>query len=69
MDEKNLTRALAYDFSAGTDMYRDALLERSLAVLGCESMSELSDDELNFLAAAGDTSTMINDTFRNDHIS
>lgn len=43
------------DFSKGTEAFADKLLGRCLSVLGQEedSFAEISDGELEFLAAAG----------------
>ena len=43
------------DFSRGTEAFADDLLGRCLSVLGQEEeeFAEISDDELEFLAAAG----------------
>lgn len=43
------------DFSRGTEAFADDLLGRCLSVLGQEEdeFAEISDDQLEFLAAAG----------------
>lgn len=44
------------DFSAGTEAFRDTLLERCLSVLDEDDEGRCLDDaELDMLAAAGDT--------------
>ena len=67
--EQMLARLLQADFSAGTESFRDELLARCLAVLdadardaategeaGCRVV-ELSDADLELLAAAGDAAS------------
>ena len=58
MDDKDfeltLKRAFSYDYSIGTENFRDALLARCLAALVLDFRSRpLADDELDLLAAAG----------------
>ena len=66
MDEREfesmLKRLLNQDFSAGTEAFRDKLLARCLEVLDVDSRTtgniiefgELTDADLDLLAAAGD---------------
>ena len=54
MNDERLERALAYDFSAGTEAFRDDLLRRCLEVLRTEGSVELDDEQLELLSAAGD---------------
>lgn len=57
--EHMLERLVKQDFSAGTEAFRDALLDRCLDVLDADSDGvQLNDDDLDLLAAAGD-STML----------
>ena len=51
--EAKLERLMKQDFSVGTDAFREDLLSRCLAVLGEDGGVELSDDDLDMLAAAG----------------
>lgn len=56
MEERRIIRILKADYSAGTETFRDALLQRCLKVLGRNSRTEVSvleDDELELLSAAG----------------
>ena len=53
--DQKLGRLMKQDFSAGTEAFRDGLLERCLAELDSEDEGRvLDDDELDMLAAAGD---------------
>lgn len=53
--EQLLEKLLKQDFSEGTEAFRDALLERCLEGLDSdERVIELSDYELDLVAAAGD---------------
>lgn len=55
VEEQDIIRMLSEDYSAGTDAFREELLERCLEVLGDEDHAvELDDQELEMLAAAGD---------------
>ena len=59
MDEKDIKQAFSYDFSEGTEAFRDDLLARCLTTLQdcAEDEDEgivLEDEELDMLAAAGD---------------
>lgn len=54
MDEHDLERILRQDLAQGTEAFRDDLLARCLAELSSQDAAELSDDELELLAAAGD---------------
>ena len=56
MDEHDLERILRQDLARGTEAFRDDLLARCLAVLSSQDAAELSDGELELLAAAGDPS-------------
>ena len=59
MDENELRRILSQDLSVGTEAFRDALLARCLQVLGEDgAATELCDEELELLAAAGDMSSV-----------
>ena len=53
------------DFSRGTEAFADDLLGRCLSVLGQEEeeFAEISDDELEFLAAAGNPFANQDDDF------
>lgn len=54
MDEQKMGCLLAQDYSAGTAVFREELLERCLEELtGSSSELELSDGDLDMLAAAG----------------
>ena len=54
--EQMLGRLMKQDFSIGTEKFRDALLERCLAVLdNDEEVAELDDSVLELLAAAGES--------------
>ena len=52
--EQTLERLMKQDFSAGTDEFREALLERCLAELDDGEGKELDDSVLDMLAAAGE---------------
>ena len=53
--DKMLERLMKQDLSAGTDAFRDDLLERCKAVLDADDEGTYIDDaELDWLAAAGD---------------
>lgn len=55
MEERDIIRVLSTDFSAGSEASRDALLVRCLDVLGADDDgTDLEDEELEMLAAAGD---------------
>ena len=55
--EHMLERLAKYDFAAGTEAFRDALLARCLAVLDADDEGIVLDDsDLDMLAAAGDLS-------------
>lgn len=55
MNEQGIQRLFQHDFSAGTEAFRDELLDRCLSELGSDSDGvELSDSALDMLAAAGD---------------
>ena len=66
--ENKLQQLFAEDLAAGTDAFRDNLLTRCLSVLGTDnaaagdigSIHELSDADLELLAAAGDASFLEN---------
>ena len=52
--ERLLERLMKQDFSVGTEAFRDALLERCLAVLDSgEEVACLDDETLEMLSAAG----------------
>ena len=64
MDKHEIEQLLKCDFSAGTDSFRDALLQQCLAVLdssascasqdnAADSCVDISDADLELLAAAG----------------
>lgn len=60
--EQMLRRVLGQDFSAGTEAFRDALLDRCLAVLGQGGEArDLDDGDLGLLAAAGSPGWKRND--------
>lgn len=62
-DEK-IIAALSQDLSAGTEVFRDKLLNRCLNVFDqMDSPVELSDDQLDMLAAAGIPDPDNNPTF------
>lgn len=53
--EQLVERLMKLDFSIGTEAFRDALLQRCLAVLDAdESGKRLDDADLELLSAAGD---------------
>ena len=53
--ERMLAQTLKQDASLGTEAFRDALLTRCLAVLNAdEEGTELTDEQLDMLSAAGD---------------
>ena len=55
MLDQMIERLMKQDFSAGTEEFRDGLLERCLAVLDAGNEGAPLDDEaLDMLAAAGD---------------
>lgn len=54
MEEKQLEKVLARDYSVGTEAFRESLLARCLDVLGKGAEPQVvSDDDLEMLAAAG----------------
>lgn len=57
MTEQAIIDMLSRDRSAGTERFRDELLVRCLAVIAASSR-DLSDDEVELLAAAGDLSAL-----------
>jgi hypothetical protein len=62
--ERTLERLMRQDFSAGTEEFRDALLQRCLEVLDeGEAGMPLDDDALEQLSAAGSISDYVNDSF------
>ena len=62
MEEKDLAKVLQADLSAGTEGFRDALLERCLSVLGADGDAFLLDDSaLDMLAAAGSPDALNHD--------
>ena len=61
MDEHDLERILRQDLAQGTEAFRDDLLARCLAELSSQDAAELSDGELELLAAAGDPSLACQD--------
>ena len=66
MNEKEMTRLLQHDFSAGTEAFRDKLLKRCLSELNSASgRTALSDDDLEFVNAAGNISQMMGQTQKN----
>lgn len=64
--EDKLRQLLKQDFSIGTEEFRDKLLARCLEMLDSDGSAaddaldcrDLSDDDLDLLAAAGDISTL-----------
>lgn len=55
MDEERVRQLFRQDLSAGTDAFREELLERCLDALHDEETGrEVDDSELDMLAAAGD---------------
>lgn len=56
MEEREVERLMACDFSKGTEGFAERLLEKALAELGQEvpqGWRVLEDDEIELLAAAG----------------
>lgn len=54
MNEEMIKRVLSKDYSAGTERFRENLLQQCLATIDAQNDGmELSDDELDMLAAAG----------------
>ena len=51
--EQMLTKVLRHDYSAGTEEFRDSLLQRCLDELRTDGDSEIPDVDLEYLAAAG----------------
>lgn len=51
--EARLGKLMKQDLSAGTEAFKEDLLSRCLAVLGEDGGLELSDSDLDMLAAAG----------------
>ena len=51
--EARLENLMQQDLSVGTEAFRENLLSRCLAVLNEDGGMELSDDDLDMLAAAG----------------
>ena len=57
--ERRLEELFSQDFSAGTETFRDALLDRCLEVLETDKDGVvLDDDVLDLLSAAGDVATL-----------
>ena len=52
--EIKLGKLMKQDFSVGTESFREDLLARCLSVLNEDEGVELSDDDLDMLAAAGE---------------
>lgn len=53
--EQMLGQVMKHDFSAGSEAFRDALLERCLGELASdEDGMPLEEDDLDMLSAAGD---------------
>ena len=67
MTEQEIIRILSQDRSVGTEAFRDELLARCLEVLDSESVYEVSDDELELLAAAGDPTTTCPQAFNGEN--
>ena len=64
--EELLKNLFNQDFSAGTETFRNTLLERCLEELDSEDASdsrELTDSSLEYLAAAGDLSDIRKNEF------
>lgn len=57
--EQTIAKLLSQDFSAGTETFRDSLLQRCLDVLAEENGMELDDEDLELLSAAGDMTSML----------
>lgn len=63
MDERELERLMATDFSVGTEEFAKDLLQRALETLGQEQRAKqgwrvLEDEEIDLLAAAGNPDTL-----------
>ena len=52
--DRDVEQILKEDLSAGTDEFREALLQRCLAALGDDEGAPIADEDLDMLAAAGD---------------
>ena len=63
MNEMEMSRLLRHDFSVGTESFRDNLLKRCLSELNSAGSSRqaLSDEDLEFVNAAGDISQLMGD--------
>lgn len=71
MSTNDMIKGLNHDFSKGTDEFRENLLAQCLAELSTSRQSsgwtlvpevrELDDEELEFLAAAGDLTSLYDD--------
>ena len=53
MGDRDVEQILKEDLSAGTDEFREALLQRCLAALGDDEGAPIADEDLDMLAAAG----------------
>lgn len=56
MNDNDIARLLKHDFSKGTEAFADSLLTQALSLVNKGSGVELSDDDLDMLAAAGEAS-------------
>ncbi len=58
-----IEQAMAFDFSRGTERFRESLLQRCLSAIDDKQngVMELDDAELDMLAAAGDLSMLGDD--------
>ena len=61
MDEADIARLLKHDFSQMNEQFAEQLLQRALAVLGKGDVIELSDEDLEMLAAAGNVDALLAD--------
>ena len=60
MGEQRIRQLFGYDFSKGTEEFRDELLERCLSELDSDNrVLELDDEALELLSAAGDATLFV----------
>ena len=67
--EQLLNRLMKADFAAGTESFREALLERCLAALGeNDEFMPIDDTDLELLSAAGNLNAYLADAFESKGI-
>ena len=59
MDKTGIERVLSDGFPPAADDTRESLLKRCVAIVNLQEGVEISDEELDMLAAAGDMSVLL----------